>query len=266
VIVVAIRECAPGAGALPAALAAAIGAGPAQLAARLAGAGGGPTVVATAADPAKGAALAAAIGAAGYDPLTIDTAAVETDASRFDVRSPRFDGAVLHALPRQGGALPVDCRSVELILRGTAYASAEETTTTRTRKFSLGKALLTQGLAVTKTVEQTARRTVESHEGFLLLFAPGIPTVALREGALVYDDFGPLRQPARAANFAVLAAELRRLCTRAVFDDRLLTRAGQARLLGPTLSPERHLDLAIALLARTLRPQAAPGQLPGGAD
>lgn len=46
---------------------------------------------------------------------------------------------------------------------------------------------------------------------------------------------------------------VRRLAAQARYDDRLLQRAGQARMLGPALNPESHLDLACEILARTLR-------------
>ncbi|HVT14839.1 MAG TPA: hypothetical protein VHQ90_01495 [Thermoanaerobaculia bacterium] len=49
-------------------------------------------------------------------------------------------------------------------------------------------------------------------------------------------------------------AELRRRCAQAVYDARLAKRGGQAQLLGPTLAPQRHLDVAISVLARALRP------------
>jgi hypothetical protein len=39
-------------------------------------------------------------------------------------------------------------------------------------------------------------------------------------------------------------------CPAAVYDDRLLNRAGQTRLLGPLLTPEANLDLAVEILAR----------------
>ena len=82
--------------------------------------------------------------------------------------------------------------------------------------------------------------------------------MALRESALTYESFGPRRQPTRAANFAALLAELRRRCTAAVFDERLLTRAGQARVLGPALPPDEHLDVAVTLLERVLPKPARP--------
>jgi hypothetical protein len=61
-------------------------------------------------------------------------------------------------------------------------------------------------------------------------------------------------QASAALNFAYVADEVRRSAPRARYDDRLTGYAAQARLLGSsTLSPERHLDVAISVLARTLR-------------
>ena len=57
----------------------------------------------------------------------------------------------------------------------------------------------------------------------------------------------------RELNFAYLISELRRFCPGAKYDDRLLNRVGQVRLLGPTLNPETNLDLAIDILAASRR-------------
>jgi hypothetical protein len=250
--VVAIREMPAGFETPAAALAPALGLAPAALIARLAAAGRGPVVVGTAAEAAAADALAAAVDAAGFRALRLGPADVESDAARFVARSPSFDGDRLVVVSRTGARLEVDLPAVHLILRGTMGGSTVETTTTRERKFSPGKAALTGGLMITKSVEKTTSQTVDTRQGFVHLYAPELPTVALREAELTYEDFGPLRQPGRAANFAALVGELRRRCTAAAFDDRLLARVGQARLLGPTLSPEQHLDVAVALLAAAL--------------
>jgi hypothetical protein len=70
---------------------------------------------------------------------------------------------------------------------------------------------------------------------------------------MVYDGFGAAMKLSRELNFAYLKSELRRLCPEAVYDDRLLNRLGQVRLLGPALNPESSLDLAFEILARSLQ-------------
>jgi len=250
--IVAIRDLEPGFEAKAAALAPVFGTTPAALAARLGAAGRGPVVVATAAEAASAARLAAAVDAAGFRSLLLAPEDLEVEAARFVARAPAFRDNTLALESRQGEVLLLECGSVALILRGTMDRSTLEAVTTRERKFSLGKALLTQGLAVTKSVEKTSLRSVGAREGFAHLYAPGQRPAVLRESELAYEAFGPLRQPSRAANFTVLVAELRRRCTGAAYDDRLLSRAGHLRLLGPTLPPEDYLDVAVTLLARTL--------------
>jgi hypothetical protein len=64
---------------------------------------------------------------------------------------------------------------------------------------------------------------------------------------------GAALQQTRQANFSYLLEELRRHRADARYDDRLLTRAGQVQLLGPSLSPEQYLDIATSLLAKLLK-------------
>ena len=97
---------------------------------------------------------------------------------------------------------------------------------------------------------------MEEREGFLHLYARGMPPLAWREDRLQYRSLGKALLPSRHANFAQVVAELRRRCPAAAYDERLATRAGQAQLLGPTLSTDDHLDVAISVLAAALRKPA----------
>jgi hypothetical protein len=71
---------------------------------------------------------------------------------------------------------------------------------------------------------------------------------------MTYDGLGAAMKLSRELNFTYLISELRRLSPGAAYDDRLLKRVGQTRLLGPALNPETNLDLAAEILARSLRP------------
>ncbi|HMK48899.1 MAG TPA: hypothetical protein VK435_02510, partial [Thermodesulfovibrionales bacterium] len=94
----------------------------------------------------------------------------------------------------------------------------------------------------------------EVREEFLhLYYSESATPLVFIESSLQYDSLGSSIQPSRNANFAFLLSELRRRCAKAVYDDRLVNKAGQSRLLGPRFDPERHLDLAITLLSRSLR-------------
>ena len=121
------------------------------------------------------------------------------------------------------------------------------------RKFSIGRAVLSSGLVLTKATKSTRQVTTEDREGFFNLYSGNRLTLVFRESALIYDSLGSALKPSRVANFAYLLAELRQRQPNTVFDDRLLRRAEQAVLLGPLLPPEEHLEIATSLLAKILR-------------
>jgi hypothetical protein len=103
----------------------------------------------------------------------------------------------------------------------------------------------------------TTHRGTEVAEGagLLQVRAGSAPPVDLHEASLVYDGLGPALQVSRAANFVRLIEILRQRCPAAAHDERLNTRAFQAQVLGPGLSPEENFDVALALLVRARRNQ-----------
>ena len=105
---------------------------------------------------------------------------------------------------------------------------------------------------MTKNTRKTLTHTSEERRHFLLLHSGARPVLVFNEMELLYDGLGSARQLTRQANFLILIGELRRRSPAARFDERLLNRAGQVQLLGPAFSPEDHLPLAAALLARSL--------------
>jgi hypothetical protein len=129
------------------------------------------------------------------------------------------------------------------------------------RRFAIEEALLRvdvdDGTALAVPLEDvrlllhTRRR--EEREGFVHAIAAGVPTLVFGASALRYAELpdAPVA-PTRVANFARVVAQLRERIPAARFDDRLLSRVSQVRLLGPMLPPERHLDVAISLLTHHL--------------
>ena len=106
---------------------------------------------------------------------------------------------------------------------------------------------------ITKTTKNVREVTTEARQAFVTIYARDSSTFVFRENSLVYDSLGPAVQLTRAANFIYLVAELRRRCPDALYDERLLSRTGQATLLGPSLNPEENLIVATALLSKVLR-------------
>jgi len=105
---------------------------------------------------------------------------------------------------------------------------------------------------MTSKVEHQEEVTTEERGKVLYLYADKQPPVLFSQNSMTYDGFGADMKLSRELNFAHLTSELRRLCHGAGYDDRLLNRPGQTRLLGPTFSPETNLDLAAYILAQSL--------------
>ncbi|MCB9540713.1 MAG: hypothetical protein H6704_31215 [Myxococcales bacterium] len=219
---------------------------------RLMAPAGGPTVLGQQAEAEAAAAMAQALRAAGFEPLVLDAARVETDARRFVVRRFRLTDAAIEATNRAGEQQAVPYGTVRLALQATGISVETTTETTKSRTFSAGRALATGGLMMSRTQKTTTTRTSEDWSGCLFVYGAG-PTLAFREPELAYDAADGPVLPTRHANFARLASTVKARCPGAVWDDRLVRRASQTQILGPTLPPEDNLDVALALVARALR-------------
>ncbi len=214
--------------------------------------GGGPSVIARFADPRAARDAAALLRTRGFDTLLLGEEEIEDDARRFLVRGFELRAEEL-TVESNGARLAVRYQDVELLVRGIRIVLHEPAAPPPTRKLSLMRAALSGGLMLTKPVRPPRQPPVEEREGFLHLYARGMPPLAWREGRLNYRSLGKALLPSRHANFAEVVTELRRRCPAAAYDERLATRAGQAQLLGPTLSTDDHLDVAISVLAAALR-------------
>jgi hypothetical protein len=215
--------------------------------------GEGPLIVASYKEKNTALERAEKLGAAGFRTLVLGHDEVETDKMRIIIRKFFFRDSELEIEARTGEAVRIEYALVDMIVRGTRIVQNTEIETVKGRKFDASRAILSGGLITTKSVKATQQKTTEVREGFMHLYLRNQRPLVFLESALLYDSLGPALQLTRAANFAVVLAELRRRCPRAMYDDRLVSRAEQARLLGPMFEPERHLDIAVSLLSRSLR-------------
>jgi len=222
---------------------------------RLGAPGKGPLIVAAYAGGNTARERAEKLGAAGFRTLVLGQDEVETDEMRTIVRKFLFGESELGIEARTGDHVTMEYALIDRIIRGSRIAKNTETETVKDRKFAVGRAILSGGLVPMKSVKTTQQKTTEVREGFIHLYSGNRSPLVFLESALLYDSLGPALQPTRSANFAGVLAELRRRCTGALYDDRLVSKAGQSRLLGPIFDPERHLDIAVSLLSRSLGSQ-----------
>ena len=169
----------------------------------------------------RAAGVVAALVRVGLPALAIDER-VPSDADRFQARSFAFEPAGARLTARDGEALTLPWIEVRLVLRGVRTARTTSQRTETSRKFALGRAVLTGGLVVTKKTTATVGGSQEDSEQFLLMHGHAGQRVMLAENALEFSGLGALLQPARTANLGVLAQELRRRTPQAFHDDRLV--------------------------------------------
>jgi len=220
--------------------------------ARLSDPEGGPAVVARYGEIEPAWACTGRLRANGISPILLTPEDVETDARRFLVRSFELGSQGITVTSRRGDTSEISYRDLDLFLRGVRVDERTELKTTEQRKFSMGRALLTQGLMMTKTVRKTDKVTSVAREEFFHLYADGRPPLVFRSGALDYRSFGPALQPSVQANFTLLVERMRQVLPAVPYSERLANRQSRARILGPGLT-DNHLDVAISLLARVLR-------------
>ncbi len=220
---------------------------------RLRSPGNGPVTVAVFAEEEAAIQLAERLRAAGFDASVLMARESEAEANAIVAKRFALGPRELSVEAGKDNSLSIFFQDIGLILRGTGIFLGTATETEKTRSIAMGRAVLSGGLMITKTTKSVREVSTEEREGFVNIYAGDQPTLVLRENTLIYDSLGPALKLSRAANFNYLIAELRRRCPNAQYDERLLTRAAQAALLGPSLIPEKHLAVATALLAKALR-------------
>jgi len=215
--------------------------------------GRGPLVVSSRRDEAAAREISDKLEAAGFRTYTVNEDEIESDEKRAVVHKVRLGEGTFEIETKMGKTVKTEYQLVYGIIRGIRIAQTIKTETTKERKLAAGRALMTGGLVVTRTTQTTLDLTAEERVGFFQLYVAGRQPVLFLEPALIFDSTGLALQRTRTANFSYLLSEMKRRCIATVYDERLVNKAAQYQLLGPMFDPLRHLDLALTVLARSLR-------------
>jgi len=214
--------------------------------------GGGPAVVASFAEPQRARELASRLSQAGVAALVVDGALVRGEPGHFAVRRFELAQGALRIEAADGRRAELPYGEISLLLPGISICGQTELKTVSERKFSLGRTLLSGGIPLNKTVTRQEEVTTEQRTRLLYLCAPGRPQIAFRQSGMSYDGLGAAMKLSQELNFSFLISELRRLANGARYDDRLVNRLGQVRLLGPAHGTDADLRLAAEILGRCL--------------
>ncbi len=234
---------------------------------RLKLAAGLPAIVLKSADPAIARALIDKLRARGHAAVGCNAAEVVPSSAMVAVRRFAFEPDAFVLPDVAGGRLPWD--DVLALFRAMHTTRTETRTETKSRKFSAGRALLTGGLSMTKTVASEERSQVTDRDQVLYVFRAGGDTPwILRERGTQYTGLGAELGPSSAQNFLTTLARLRARAPRAHYDERLMTPRSapiRASRTGAGSSQESQIlssgggvDLLAHLLAQWVSTRAAP--------
>jgi hypothetical protein len=178
-------------------------------------AAGFPSVLQRLATPEAAEALAASLRARGHDARCVDPATLPVGAM-FQVRDVTLEPDAV----RSGRCLAF--ADLTALIRAVVVGTAQSTDVTRERKFSLGRAVLSQGLVMTRQTERTTVSVSQEKEAVLYVFSKHEAPWCFAEGALRYTGLGAALKPVRLENFETVVRSLRAGAPQARFDDRLV--------------------------------------------
>jgi hypothetical protein len=181
-----------------------------------------PVVILRTEERARALDLLGKLRARRHDAVACELSAVASSEDMFRPKSFRFEGTDIVGTG-QGVEQRLPLANVFSLVRATHQKRTEQTVTTRERRPSFGRALMTGGLMMTKTTTKESRRVDTEKEPVLYLFrADGAPWL-LAATELRYDGLGPEMRVSKAENFEVLLRRLREAAPDAPFDARLVS-------------------------------------------
>jgi hypothetical protein len=234
--------------------------------ARLLLAAGLPAVVRSTPDRDAALELLRRLRARGHGALACDAAAVVASADMVSMRHFRVEPAQVVLDDRPDLALPYD--DVVALVLAAHRARSETVTVTRESRLSVGRAIMTSGLSMTKSIEKQTRSVSDEREHVLYVFRrSGQTPWMLHERGTAWSGHGRTVAPSEGENFRLTVAALRERAPGAAYDERLVARRAPERAAlsggrsGSTVrtSSEGAIDLLAHVLALWLtRGRAAP--------
>ena len=222
-------------------------------------------------DPDKADAMVAALRGAGVAALALD-ARVPSDKDRTLARSVAVAAAGVAFTPRFGDPLELAWPEVLAVLRGLRASRSEVERTEKSKSLSVGTAVATGGLKMTRTSTRTVRSSEESVEQVILVYARDGRAATLAETELDFSCLGSRMQPSSTGNMVALAGTLRGGAKGAFYDERLLRlgrrslpflAGGESRSQTATMVKTRtDTSGSLDVLAEVMRQALAQGLLP----
>jgi hypothetical protein len=201
------------------------------------------------ASPDRIAGWARALESAGFEVVTCDPTQAPTDADRILARRMETEGGRIFLF--DGADRRHECApgSIMLIQRGARITVSTHTLKSQERVFSMGRAIMSGGILLSKTVDKSTTTATESRESFLLIQrCDGQPDFVLYERRMDYRFLGKEMESSSHKNFGHALTLLQTLAPAAPVDHRV-SQAGFVSGLPATSADPVDLALYLVVLA-----------------
>lgn len=205
-------------------------------------------------DRARALDLVTKLRARRHDVVACDASAVVASDAMTPVRSFRLDDDAFVA-SAGNVSITVPWSDIVALVRAVHRTSSEHIEKSEERKLSLGRAAMSGGFLLTKTVSKSAKQTVEEREQVLYVFRQGGAPLLAAISRTRYDGLASALRPSQIENFNALVRMLRERAPQALYDERLLApRPGLDRVRAGTAgtvsaSSSEGIDLLAHLIA-----------------
>ena len=182
---------------------------------------GMPAIVLSTTDTDAANQLATKLRARKHRAIVVRAASVVAASAMVSMRQVQLDGNGLDSGVEQ---LPWD--DLSAIVHARTPQQPDQHETVKERKFSLGRAAMSGGLVMTKTVKREVTTYGEAAEHVLYLFrASGETPWLMREHGTNYRGLGIALDPSSSRNFTLAIDQFRKRAPHAKFDDSLVRRS-----------------------------------------
>jgi hypothetical protein len=172
---------------------------------------------------ARALAVLAKLRQRGHEAVACDAGAVVSADAMTPVRAFRLEphAFVIMATTTAAPEL-VAWGEVVALVRAMHRTHTEHVEKSAERKFSMGRAAMSGGVLMTKTVTHTTKHSSDAREQVLYVFRHGAAPLLIHQSRARYDGLGPDLRASQVENFSVLIRLLRERAPDAVYDERLL--------------------------------------------
>ena len=222
---------------------------------------GGPEPVIFAREPdvARARELLALLRSRGHGAVACELAYVPSSEQMAAPRTYAFGPEAFTVHDPAWGERSLPYGDILALVHAATAASEQSTTVTKTKKFSLGRAVLSGGLVMNKKTTKEAHTEADTREQVVYVVrVDGRDPLLLRETRLRHQGLGERARPTVLENLALLVELLRARAPGALYDDRLLRRprkatslsvSGTATARTSASSNASDVDLAVHVLA-----------------